>query len=125
MVHDVFAGNRHRRSFITMDRTRTLLAATPAVLLCVLGLNGCYVRNQKSFERRVENAVSVGMPLEQALSRLSGLHLTCSIANPADCSRLRESLMPYSCVERVRVYWTGEIQQVTRIDIPQIACAGL
>lgn len=109
---------------LTVDRTRALLAANLALLLGAMGLSGCYFRNQKSFERRVESVISVGMPLQLAVSRLSDLRLTCAIVNPADCSRIRKSLMPYSCVERVRVYWSGETQQVTRIEIPEIACAG-
>jgi hypothetical protein len=108
-----------------MIRTNTLLAACLVLALPVLGLSGCYFRNQKSFERRVERAVSTGMPLHQAVTRLSDLRLTCTLVNPADCSRIRQSLMPYSCVERVRLYWSGEAQQVTRIEIPEIACAGL
>jgi len=108
-----------------MTLTSTRLAATFALLLAVSGLSGCYFRNQKSFERRVESTISAGMPLQQAVSRLSDLRLTCTLVNPADCSRIRQSLMPYSCVERVRLYWSGETQQVTRIEIPEIACAGL
>lgn len=104
---------------------RTLLSASLTLLLCATGLSGCYFRNQKAFERRVEGLVSVGMPVQQALARLSDLRLTCTVANPADCSRIRQSLMPYSCVERVRVYWMEQTQRVTRIEIPPIACAGL
>jgi hypothetical protein len=33
--------------------------------------------------------------------------------------------MPYSCVERVRLYSSGSDRLVTEIQIPRIACAGL
>ena len=94
-------------------------------LACAVCLSGCYFRNQEAFERRVNGVVAVGMPLHDALPQLSKMRLSCTLANPADCSRLRQSLMPYSCVERVRMYWEEQTQRVTRIEIPQIACAGL
>jgi hypothetical protein len=49
----------------------------------------------------------------------------CNGENPLDCSRLRQSLMPYSCVERVRLYSSGSDRVVTEIEIRKIACAGL
>jgi hypothetical protein len=33
--------------------------------------------------------------------------------------------MPYSCVERVRLQWGEQTKQVTKIEIPEIACSGL
>jgi hypothetical protein len=90
-----------------------------------MGLSGCYFRNQKAFERRVQSEVAVGMPVHDALLRLSDMRLSCIGGNPADCSRVRQSLMPYSCVERVRVHWTEQTQRITRIEIPEIACTGL
>jgi hypothetical protein len=104
--------------------TRALLA-TLALLLCAIDLSGCYFRDQKAFERRVQTHVAVGMPVQDAIARLSDMRLSCTRANPADCSRIRQSLVPYSCVERVRLHWTEQTQQVTNIEIQEIACAGL
>lgn len=95
------------------------------LLLCLLGLGGCYVVNQQKFERRVYREVAVGMSVDDALARLTDIGLTCTATNPAECSRVRQSLMPYSCVERVRVHWTDPARRVTNIEIPAIACAGL
>lgn len=95
-----------------------------ALLFCVIDLSGCYFANQRAFEHRVLNEVAVGMPVEDAIARLSAMRLDCSRGNPADCSRIRQSLMPYSCVERVRVSWTEQTQRVSDIEIPKIACAG-
>jgi hypothetical protein len=95
------------------------------LLLCTIVLSGCYFRNQKAFEHRIQNHVAVGMPLQDAIARLSEMRLTCTRGNPSECSRIRQSLMPYSCVERVRLHWTEQAQQVTEVEIPEIACAGL
>lgn len=96
-----------------------------ALLFCVIGLSGCYFRNQKTFERRVQSEVAIGMPVQDAIARLSNMRLSCTRSDPADCSRIRQSLMPYSCVERVRVHWTDQTLRVTEIEIPEIVCAGL
>jgi hypothetical protein len=95
------------------------------LLLCTIVLSGCYFRNQKAFEHRVRNHVAVGMPLQDAIARLSDMRLTCTRGNPSECSRIRQGLMPYSCVERVRLHWMEQAQQVTEVEIPEIACAGL
>jgi hypothetical protein len=96
-----------------------------ALLFCAIDLCGCYFANQRAFEHRVRNKVAVGMPVEDAIARLSDLRLNCTGASPAVCSRIRQSLMPYSCVERVRLYWTEQTRRVSNIEIPEIACAGL
>ena len=96
-----------------------------ALLFCVIDLSGCYFPNQRAFEDRVRTKIAVGMPVEEAIARLSDMRLDCTRANPADCSRARQSLMPYSCVERVRVSWTDQSKRVSNIEIPKIACAGL
>jgi hypothetical protein len=96
-----------------------------ALSFCVIDLSGCYFANQNAFEHRVRAQVAVGMPVEDAIARLSDIRLDCTRANPADCSRIRQGLMPYSCVERVRVYWTEQTQRVSNIQIPKVACAGL
>jgi hypothetical protein len=101
------------------------LLVTLALLLCAVDLSGCYFRNQTAFERRVQGHVVVGMPVQDAIARLSEMRLSCTRANPADCSRIRQGVMPYSCIERVRLHWTEQTQQVTKIEIPEIACTGL
>jgi hypothetical protein len=101
------------------------MLARLALVLCVIDLSGCYFRNQKAFEQRVQTHVAVGMPMQDAIARLADMRLTCTGANPADCSRIRQSLMPYSCVERVRLQWGEQTKQVTKIEIPEIACSGL
>jgi hypothetical protein len=98
-------------------------------LVLVLGfsalLSGCYFVDQPKFEASVHKQVSVGMPLQTAVVALSQRKMDCSGENPVDCSRIRQSLMPYSCIERVNLYSTGTDRLVTEIQIPKIACAGL
>ena len=103
----------------------TILLATVGLALCAQALTGCYVCNQKAFENRVQAHIAVGMPMQAAIAKLADMRLICSSGNPAECSRIRQSLLPYSCVERVRLHWMKSTQQVTKIEIPEIACAGL
>jgi hypothetical protein len=94
------------------------------LLLLIIDLNGCYVANQKAFEQWVRSEIAVGMPIQTALARLSYLRFDCTASAPSDCSRVRQSLLPYSCVERVRAYWAEQTQLVSNVEISQIACAG-
>jgi len=103
---------------------RTLLARL-VLLFFVVDLGGCYFRNQAAFDSRIRKEVAVGMPVQDAMARLSKMRLSCIHSEPADCSRVRQSLLPYSCVERVRLHWAEQTQRVTRIEIPDIVCAGL
>ena len=106
-------------------RMRTPLAIA-AALICTLDLSGCYFRNQRAFESRVQKRVAVGIPLRVAVAHLADIRLTCTTNNPAECTRIRQSLMPYSCVERVRLFWAEDAARpITRIEVPAIACAGL
>jgi len=95
------------------------------LLLAAISMSGCYFPDQRALEYRVQSKVAVAMPVQDAMAQLSQMRFDCVRANPADCSRLRESLMPYSCVERVRVYWSEQTRLVAKIEIPKIACAGL
>lgn len=91
--------------------------------LCALVLGGC-TDEQSKFEDSVHHQVSLGMPLQAATANLSKLKLECSGSNPVDCSRVRQSLLPYSCVERVRLRWSEPDQVVDQVEIPKIACTG-
>jgi hypothetical protein len=94
-------------------------------LVCALVLGGCGNDDQSQFEESVHRQVSLGMPLQAAAANLSKLKLECSGTNPVDCSRIRQSLLPYSCVERVRLHWSEPDQVVDEVEIPKIACTGL
>ena len=93
--------------------------------IALMGVSGCYFANQPRLEHTVHAHMAVGMPLSAAIGNASALHFECSGTSPVDCTRLRQSLMPYSCVERVRLFYSGAPAVVDAIEIPKIACAGL
>ncbi len=92
--------------------------------LCVL-LNACYFVHQDKFVEAVHSWIRVDMPFATAISILGTKGMTCTGGNPADCSRLRQGLQPYSCIERVRVRFAAPDMLVDAIQIPDIVCAGL
>jgi hypothetical protein len=101
----------------------TLLSGLRRTALFVsLILSGCYVANQSRLEDSVHRRIAVGMTLQSAVAEAARMKFHCNGSGPVDCSRIRGGLMPYSCVERVRVY--GNVT-VERVEIPGIACAGL
>lgn len=106
---------------MTSNVVGKLLAGTIALVV----LEGCYFANQPRLKRTVHAHLAVGMPLATAISNASAISFKCSSGTPVDCTRLRQSLMPYSCVERVRLYSSGTPAVVDTIEIPKIACAGL
>ena len=93
--------------------------------IAFMGISGCYFANQPRLENTVRAHIAVGMPLSTAIGNASALRFKCIGANPADCTRLRQSIMPYSCVERFRLFSSGAPAKVDGIEIPKIACAGL
>jgi hypothetical protein len=88
-------------------------------------LIGCYFVRQDKFEAAVHSWIRVDMPFATAISILGSKGMTCTGGNPASCSRLRQGLQPYSCVERVDVSFGGPNMLVDAIQISKIACAGL
>jgi hypothetical protein len=105
--------------------TKRLFALMGVAVMGIALLSGCYIVNQPRFEASIHKRASVGMPLQAAVAALGERKMHCNGENPVDCSRLRQSLMPYSCVERVHLYSSGPDRLVTEIQIPKIACAGL
>jgi hypothetical protein len=88
-------------------------------------LGGCYFVHQEKFEQTVHSWIRVDMPFATAISILGTKGMTCDGGNPASCSRLRQGLQPYSCVERVNVSFADPNMLVDGIQIPKIICAGL
>jgi hypothetical protein len=88
-------------------------------------LGGCYFANHARLERTAHAHVAVGMPLAAAISNASAISFKCNSATPVSCTRLRQSLLPYSCVERIKLYSYGTPAVVDAIVVPKIACAGL
>lgn len=101
-----------------MGRTRFVAA------LCAL-LSGCYFVHQDKFDEAVHSWIRIDMPFATAISILGTKGMTCTGGNPTTCSRVRQGLQPYSCVERVMVRFGGPNMLVDSIQIPKINCAGL
>jgi len=95
------------------------------MVLLALALGGCYRANQTRFEQSVHGQVSVGMPLQTAVTNVGKLKLECTGVNPLYCTRIRDGLMPYSCLERVVLHWSDPDRTLSAVDIPPIACTSL
>src|SRR5579859_1989847 len=104
---------------------------TPFVARMTIGaclpivLSACYSPNQRTFEQEVRKFVQVGMPVPTAINRLSSRGFSCSGDHPLTCARIRQRLLPSSCVERVNLQSDGKASLLTSVDVPPIVCAGL
>ena len=86
---------------------------------------GCYTPNQRTFENLVHQRVSVGMPVATAVSNLLAIHMQCSGAGPITCDRIRQRLLPSSCLERVVLGNSPAGSLLSKIwKIRSIICAG-
>jgi hypothetical protein len=88
-------------------------------------LSGCYTVDQPKFEQYVNGRVSAGMSLSEAEALLSQEGFACeghSAAPAVACTRIRQSLLPYSCVEKALL--ESSQGKVTAVEVPKIACAG-
>ncbi|RQP24564.1 hypothetical protein DZC73_14885 [Albitalea terrae] len=101
------------------------MRTVPLILPFALVLGGCYTLDQPKFEQYVNERVSQGMSLSEAELRLAREGFTCeatSAAPAASCARTRQSVLPYSCIERVLLQ--SSEGRVTSVEVPKIACAG-
>jgi hypothetical protein len=95
---------------------------------CLLCLGGCYTVNNDRFAADMHKLVEPGLDMASATKHLEAHGFTCdavSAAPSTTCMRTRQSLLPYTCIERVNLVPDGEQPRVKRVDIPQIMCAGL
>ncbi len=80
------------------------------VLWVALALQGCYVPNEREGGRRKD--------LERPRVRLQR---RC----PLTCARIRQRLIPSSCVEKVRLQFSQDGAVVRGTEIQPVVCAGL
>ena len=106
-----------------------MLLRTLYVLILSASVVGCYMPNQTSLERQVSRTISTGVPLSQAVAKLSAQRFTCdskpSSTGQLSCSRIRQRLLPSSCVERVVMTVSPAESSVSAIDVRPIVCAGM
>jgi hypothetical protein len=88
-------------------------------------LSACYIAHQDKYEEAVHSWIRIDMPFATAISILGTKGMTCTGGNPTSCSRVRQGLQPYSCVEKVMVRFADPNMLVDEIQIPKIGCAGL
>jgi hypothetical protein len=106
-----------------MTMPRLLL---PAAL--VLLLTGCYTVDNERFAGTMHAMVKGGMPMADAVARLKAEGFACSAMLPMPsltCSKTRQSIAPYTCVERVNLNAAPDPSRVGAVEVPKIACAGL
>jgi len=88
-------------------------------------VSACYSPNQGRLAKTVQELVHTGMPTSTAEDQLSSHGFACSGQRPFTCSRIRQRVLPSSCVERVNLTPNDVTSAVDRVEIPAIACAGL
>jgi hypothetical protein len=88
-------------------------------------LAGCYTPNQSRFDASVHRKIAAGMPLATAVTNLGALRMTCYGDNPVICDRIRQRLLPSSCIERVSLTVSHAGATVNAIKVDSIVCAGL
>lgn len=100
---------------------RGLVTALPAAL----ALAGCYTVDQPRLNSFARETVTPGMPLEQALVRMSVEGFDCQkdAASPAMmlCTREQRTLLRPVCVERVDLK-SNAAKVVTAVVVPPVAC---
>jgi hypothetical protein len=105
-----------------------LVRLRTAIGACLsLALLGCYSPNHPALEKEVRSLVSVGMPVSTAVAHLTAHGFGCSGTpnGQITCARIRQRLLPSSCVERVNLESGNPAAALSRLDIPPIRCAGV
>ena len=101
-------------------------------LVCVLlGLSGCAGMSKadnERFQAVVAKNVSPGMSYIAALERLVKAGFSCderSAAPAVNCSRMRDTVLLYSCIQRVDLMTDGQRETVVTVTPQPIRCVGL
>ena len=114
--------------------SRNFLSLFPSSLLFVtilLGISGCPgmgPRDNARFQTLVAKNVTVGMPFVTAIEHLVRAGFSCNdrVAAPAvRCTRDKQSLLPYACMQRVNLITDVERKTVLEVTPLPIGCAGL
>ena len=92
--------------------------------ISLLPLAACYAPDRQRLSAEVNGAVSAGMPLKAASEKLLAIGFDCSGGAPVSCARIRQRLLPSTCVERVNIYKNRD-DLVEGVDIPNIVCTGM
>jgi hypothetical protein len=99
----------------------------PLVLILLTQLSACYSIDQERFAAYAAEIAQPGMPMAQATERLSVAGFSCDprSSQPATtCTRTRQSLLPYTCIERVNLIENTKERLIDSVTVPAIVCAG-
>lgn len=102
-------------------------AKSALAAIYILCLAGCYTPNYERLSAHVGTLVRPDMPMDAAVKTLEADGFSCSPAAPTPsktCSKMRQRLLPSTCIERVNLYTSQIGTQVERVEVPGIACAG-
>lgn len=98
-------------------------AAVLGTLCLSTALSACYSPNQHAFEASIHDRISIGLPAASAVANLREINMHCTGEGPITCDRIRQRLLPSSCIERVELGILGDV--VDTLEIRPIVCAGL
>ncbi len=87
-------------------------------------LSSCYVPNQHRLDNELRALVYPGMAVSTAIDRLSSRGFACEGDHPLTCARIRQRLLPSSCVERVELEPGDRASFLRVVDVRPIVCAG-
>lgn len=110
---------------ITHTILRKELARVAGIVLVTGVLTSCYSPNQQKLEDDIRTLVYPGMAVSAAIAHLSSRGFACTGDHPVTCSRVRQRLLPSSCVERVSLEPSDPRSAVRVVDVHPIVCAGL
>jgi hypothetical protein len=125
-----------KKRWAGMERVERLTAILSTcrdtkVVVAAMLLSGCAGMSPKDNERfqiLVEKSVSPGMPLATAKQHLNRAGFSCDdhVAAPEiSCSRGRQSLLPYTCIQRVNLKTDTDRATVIEVTSKPIVCTGL
>ena len=108
----------------------SLIARSAALVTILLGISGCPgmgPRANARFHAVVAKNVTVGMPLVTAVEHLVRAGFSCDdkVAPAVYCTRDRQSLLPYACMQRVNLITDAERKTILEVTPLPIGCAGL
>jgi hypothetical protein len=98
------------------------------LLLPILGCTGVTPEDNQRFRSEIAENLSINMPLTVAKERLTQLGFSCdeqSSAPNITCTRTKQNILPYSCIQRVNLSPDPERDSVAAVTPEPIVCAGL
>lgn len=99
-----------------------------ALLAGVSGCAGMSPSDNANFHAVVAKNVVAGMPFVTAIKHLVKAGFSCGDRGSAlavTCTRLRQSTLPYACIQRVDLKTDSDRKTIVEVTPEPIACAGL